>query len=171
MVKTFMRWTFTAHPAVAGSPPAGATILPIQDADLPEIAHIMVDGYRGTIDFEDETDDDALGELRGALTGSNGEPIREAWLLARTGAGEAAAAIATVRWRGMPFISYVFTADACKRNGYAGALIQHAAKALQAAGETELVLFVTVGNPARSLYERIGFVEAPDPAGLENPVV
>jgi predicted GNAT family acetyltransferase len=63
----------------------------------------------------------------------------------------------------MPFISYVFTAASEKRRGYAGALIQRVATDLAAAGEHELVLFVTVGNPARSLYERLGFVEAVDP--------
>ncbi|MEP6843025.1 MAG: GNAT family N-acetyltransferase [Pseudolysinimonas sp.] len=164
MVKTFMRWTFDEHRPSAVTLPPGAMIVQIRDPDLPEIAHIMVDGYRGTIDFEDETDDDALDELRGAVAGSNGEPIRGAWLVARTADGVAAAAIATIRWQGMPFISYVFTADASKRQGYAGALIQQVASALQSAGETELVLFVTVGNPARSLYERLGFVEADAPA-------
>lgn len=163
MVKTFMRWTFAQHPPVTLTLPGGATISAIQDAELPEIARIMVDGYRGSIDFEDETDDDALEELRDAVAGSHGETIRDAWLVARTAEGEAAAAMATIRWRGMPFISYVFTSAAEKRRGYAGSLIQQAASALQATGETELALFVTVGNPARSLYERIGFIEADDP--------
>ena len=163
MVKSFMRWTFAEHPPAAPSFPAGATIAKIQDADLPAVAHLMVDGYRGTIDFEGETDDDALDELRGAVAGGNGETIRDAWLMARTAEGEPAAALATVRWLGMPFISYVFTAASQKRRGHAGALIQQAAVLLAQAGETELVLFVTVGNPARSLYESLGFVEADDP--------
>ncbi len=45
----------------------------------------------------------------------------------------------------------------------AGALIQHAAATLAAAGERELALFVTVGNSARPLYERLGFVAVDDP--------
>ncbi len=163
MVKTFMRWTFDEHPLVTQRLPVGATIAPIHDAERPEIAHLMVAGYRGTIDFDDETDDDALEELRGAIAGANGLPIRDVWLVARTADGEAVAAIATIRWREMPFISYVFTTAAEKRRGYAGALIQHAAATLEAAGESEIVLFVTVGNPARSLYERLGFIEADDP--------
>lgn len=158
-----MRWTFADRAPVATAPPPDATIAPIADADLPEVAHLMVDGYRGTIDFEDETDDDALEELEGAVEGANGPPLREAWLLARTPEGTAASAICCIRWLGMPFISYVFTAADRKGNGYAGALIDHAAAALAAAGETELVLFVTVGNPARALYERLGFVEAEAP--------
>lgn len=158
-----MRLTFDEHPPVALPVPEGATIEQIQDADLPVIAGLMVDGYRGTIDFEDETDDDALDELRGAAAGSNGPVLRGAWLMARAADGSPAAAIAVVRWHEMPFISYVFTAAAKKRRGYAGALIQRVAIELHAAGERELVLFVTVGNPARSLYERLGFVEADDP--------
>ena len=169
MVKSFMRWTFAEHAPVAPSLPVGATIAPIEDAELPAVARLMVDGYRGTIDFEGETDDDALDELRGAVAGGNGETIRDAWLMARTPQSEPAAALATVRWLGMPFISYVFTAATEKRRGYAGALIQHAAVALAAAGETELVLFVTVGNPARSLYESLGFVEARDPEAPPAP--
>ena len=165
-----MRWTFADRAPdaseLATPVPAGATIAPIAEADLPEVAHLMVDGYRGTIDFEDETDDDALEELQGAIAGSNGPTLREAWLLARAPGGAAASAICCIRWLGMPFISYVFSAAAEKGHGYATALIRHAAATLAAAGESELVLFVTVGNPARALYERLGFVaaEAPEEA-------
>ena len=162
-----MRWTFADRvplaPALRIALPAGARIAPIADAELPEVARLMVDGYRGTIDFEDETDDDALEELEGAVEGANGPPLRDAWLLARSPDGTAASAICCIRWLGMPFISYVFTASAEKGHGYAGALIQHAAATLSAAGEHELALFVTVGNPARALYERLGFVEAEAP--------
>ena len=164
MTKTFMLWTFAERPPVAPVPPAGATIEAIRDTDLPAVAQLMVDGYRGTIDSEGETDDDALDELRGAIDGANGETMPDAWLLARTTDGLPASALATIRWRGMPFISYVFTAAAEKGRGYAGALIEQAAGTLAAAGETEFALFVTDGNPARSLYERLGFVEAEVPA-------
>jgi GNAT superfamily N-acetyltransferase len=167
MGKTFMRWTFadgaSAEPELAAVPPAGSSIARITDAELPDVARLMVDGYRGTIDFEGETDDDALEELEGAVAGANGPPLREAWLLSRTPEGTAASAICCIRWRGMPFISYVFTAADQKGRGYAGALIRHAAAALVEGGESELVLFVTVGNPARTLYERLGFVEAEEP--------
>ena len=170
MERTFLRWTFADQapvaPEIAAVLPAGATIAPITEGELPEVAHLMVDGYRGTIDFEDETDDDALEELEGAVEGSNGPPLREAWLLARAPDGTAASAICCIRWLGMPFISYVFTAAAEKGRGYAGALIQQAATTLATAGERELVLFVTVGNPARALYERLGFVVAEDPEEL-----
>jgi len=167
MVKTFMRWTFADRAPTVATLAPGVTIAPIADADLPEVAHLMVDGYRGTIDFEGETDEEALDELQGAIGGSNGQPLRDAWLLARTPDGTAASAICCIRWLGMPFISYVFTAAAEKGRGYAGALIEHAAAALAAESETELALFVTVGNPARALYDRLGFVEgdAPDLAG------
>lgn len=158
-----MRWTFAEHPPTVPTVQKGVPIEPIQDGDLPAVAHLMVDGYRGTIDFEDETDDDALDELQGAIDGANGPVIPAGWLMARSPEGRPAAAIAVVRWRGMPFISYVFTAAADKGRGYAGALVQRVGAELDAAGERELVLFVTVGNPARSLYERLGFVEAVDP--------
>ena len=158
-----MRWTFAEHPPVAPTVPHGARIEPIQDADLAAVAHLMVDGYRDTIDFEGETDDDALEELRGAIAGANGPVIPAGWLLVRSADGAPAAAIAVVRWLDMPFISYVFTAAAEKGRGFAGALIRRVAADLAASGEQELVLFVTVGNPARSLYERLGFVEADDP--------
>jgi ribosomal protein S18 acetylase RimI-like enzyme len=168
MTKSFMRWTFADSPPIAPSLPNGVTIEPIRDADLRVVAHLMVDGYRGTIDFEGETDDDALEELQGAIDGANGPVIRAGWLMARNPEGRPAAAIAVVRWRGMPFISYVFTAAADKGRGHGSALIQRVGTELAAAGEHELVLFVTVGNPARSLYERLGFVEAVDPGADDS---
>jgi GNAT superfamily N-acetyltransferase len=171
VTKTFMRWTFAEHPPIAPTVPNGVTIEPIQDAELPAVAHLMVDGYRDTIDFEDETDDDALDELQGAIDGANGPIIRAAWLMARNPEGRPAAAIAVVRWRDLPFISYVFTAAADKGRGYARALIQRVGADLAAAGERELVLFVTVGNPARSLYERLGFAEAVDPTAVDPAAV
>ena len=158
-----MRWPFADRPPAAPTLLEGVTLDPIRERDLPAVAHLMVDGYRDTIDFEGETDADALDELRGAIAGANGPIVEAGWLMARNPDGDPASAIATVRWLGMPFISYVFTAAAEKGRGYAGALIQQVASDLAAAGETELVLFVTVGNPARALYERLGFVEAADP--------
>src|SRR4051812_14706394 len=82
MTKQFMRWTFASRAPMPAAPPDGITIAPIGGSDLPEVAHIMVEGYRGTIDFEDETDEDALEELTAAITGGNGEPLRPGWLLA-----------------------------------------------------------------------------------------
>lgn len=64
----------------------------------------MVEGYRGTIDFEDETDDDALAELRDAIAGSNGEPLREGWLVARAAAGVAVSAMATILYERLGFV-------------------------------------------------------------------
>ena len=163
MAKTYMHWDFTVRQPVVSRPPTDLTIDAIQDADLPSIAHLMVDGYRGTIDYEGEDDAAALEELQDALGGSGGAALRPAWLVGRGPDGVPASAIATIRWQGMPLISYVFTAAAQKGRGYAGALVQRAAVALAESGETELALFVTVGNPARSLYDRLGFVETDDP--------
>jgi len=63
----------------------------------------------------------------------------------------------------LPFLAFCLTRPDRRRRGLAGGLIGTAARALSAEGHRELHLVVTETNPARALYERLGFRELPDP--------
>ncbi len=56
-----------------------------------------------------------------------------------------------------PFVTDLCVDPAAGGNGIGGALVVEAARRLSAMGRSELILVVTVGNPARRVYERLGF--------------
>jgi hypothetical protein len=43
-----------------------------QPADANALAELMLDAYRGTIDYDDETLEDAMGEVQAYLAGERG---------------------------------------------------------------------------------------------------
>ncbi len=60
------------------------------------------------------------------------------------------------RWRG-PWLMNMFRAPDPTAPGVGAAMLTRALDALRAAGESHLGLAVTVTNPARRVYERLGF--------------
>jgi GNAT superfamily N-acetyltransferase len=131
-------------------------IAEIRDADLPELARLMASAYAGTVDDEGESVEDALAELQKTAGGEYGEPLRDTWLAARVEQGLAGAVLCT-RWRGRPFVAFVFTDHPFTGHGIATRLLAAAAARLRSGGEDELTLWVTAANPAVRLYERLGF--------------
>jgi GNAT superfamily N-acetyltransferase len=75
-------------------------------------------------------------------------------------AGLAAAVIFTW-WDAMPLLAFCLTDPPRWGRGLATGLITQAARDLAAEGHDRIHLVVTDGNPARALYERLGFREAP----------
>lgn len=132
----------------------------ITDERFPSIAELMVEAYTATIDFEDDTVDDALRELSVAAAGEYGEPLRQHWLEVVRDDGSPCAAIICTRLSGIPFVSFTFTSHRDTRRGLATTLVADVATALRDEGETALSLGVTVGNPAERIYERLGFRDA-----------
>ena len=63
------------------------------------------------------------------------------------------------RFAGGPWITDICVDPAAQGRGVGRALLGHAIDRLSAAGEPILGLAVTVGNPARGLYDALGFVE------------
>nr|AYQ74406.1 N-acetyltransferase [Cohnella candidum] len=64
------------------------------------------------------------------------------------------------RNEGWPFISYVAVLPAYRGYGLATAMMKHALSCLHEQGEPLLLLFVTVGNKAKDVYEKLGFWSA-----------
>lgn len=146
-------------------PPPRTPVAPrvITDERFLPIAELMVEAYTATIDFEDDTVDDAVRELSVAASGEYGEPLRQHWLEVVRDDGSPCAAIICTRLSGIPFVAFTFTSHGDTGRGLATTLVADVATALKAEGESSFSLGVTVGNPAERIYERLGFRDAERP--------
>ncbi|NJN53276.1 MAG: GNAT family N-acetyltransferase [Anaerolineae bacterium] len=129
-------------------------------ADTAVLADLMMDAYRGTIDFEGtETWDVAWREVDDFFQGSLGAPLLDcSWLVLVE--DEIAAACLVGMWdeRQRPLLYYVMTAANWKGQGLAGIALQQALQAAANAGYSELYAFITAGNvPSEKLCQRAGF--------------
>jgi len=65
------------------------------------------------------------------------------------------------RVEGWPFVAFAAVLPRCRGRGLATALIRRSLGALHGLAEPLLLLFVTVGNGAETVYEKLGFWPAP----------
>jgi ribosomal protein S18 acetylase RimI-like enzyme len=129
-------------------------------ADRDALARVMLDAYRGTIDYEGETIVEAWAEVDAWL--ASPEPLLDLSLVALEAGGIVGAALLS-RVDGMPFVAYLYTDPAWKRRGIAEGLARTVMTSLAAAGEDRIHLWVTAGNTtAERIYERLGFVDVPE---------
>ena len=144
-------------PASGPAPDIGLPVRHPTTDDAAALASLMLDAYRGTIDFEDDdTLDTARHEVDGYFAPERG-PMPEHSFVAWDD-DIAAAAVLVCRHEEQPFISFVMTAAAHKGRGLATALTQLALASFHAVDEREVHLWVTRGNdPAERIYERLGF--------------
>ena len=131
----------------------------IREDDIPALGELMLAAYRGTIDDEGETLEDAVAEIRGTLDGQYGPLLKDCSFAVEQGDGLVAACLIT--WSDVlraPFLAYSITHPDHQSRGLGAFLIKMSVNALAARGHRELHLVVTEGNqPAQYLYEKIGF--------------
>ena len=140
---------------------------PVRATDAEPLAALLLDAYRGTVDDDGETIDDARREIAALFAGQYGELDTDASEVVRRDGALAAATLIT-RYRDVPFLAFSMTAPAWQRRGLARAGIERAISLLAARDERELRLVVTRANDvAVRLYERIGFQEE---GSIEGPV-
>lgn len=140
-----------ASPSTAPSPDlAVRTVVP---TDLDGLSGLMLDAYRGTIDFEDETYEDAVAEVGTFL---DGDPLLEHSYLAVDGE-EVASAVLVSEYDGQPFIGYVMTRPRYKSQRLARHLVRLAMASLGDEGHTRIALYITEGNtPSERLFAGVG---------------
>ncbi len=127
-------------------------------ADLSALAALMIDSYMGTIDYDGETLEDALGEIQAYFNGASGEPLLDASWLCFDGETLASAILISL-WEGHPLVAYVMTAAAYKGQGLGRALLAQSLKTFQAQGHSQIRAVITEGNtPSEILFQRAGFV-------------
>lgn len=138
-------------------------------ADAEALAGLMLDAYRGTIDFDDETLDDARAEVAGFLAGRNDPPMlecsRAAWF-----DGELAAACLAGWWaaREAPLIAYCLTRAVDKGRGLGTWLLARTLDALVEAGHGAVWAVITDGNlPSQALFRGAGFARVDQGPGGE----
>jgi GNAT superfamily N-acetyltransferase len=127
-------------------------------ADMDAIAALMLDAYRGTIDFEPtDTVDIAREEVARTFAGDAGPLLADASFLAIEGDGVLSASLVT-KFESAPFVAFTMTRADHKGEGLARALLVRSLQALADAGESHVDLEVTAGNmPAEHLYRSLGF--------------
>lgn len=137
------------RPVPAVRPPAAA--------DRDALARLMLDAYRGTIDYDGETIVEARAEVDGWF--ASVEALAAQSLVASE-AGAIVCAVLLSRVDGLPFVAYLYTDPEWKNQGLGEGLMRSVMALLAAAGEARIHLWVTVGNgPAERMYERLGFAE------------
>ena len=148
----------SATPATVGA--VSVDVEPFNTEDVATAASLMVESYRGTVDWEDGDDENvAAAEIRNTIAGDYGTFLPRASLQTRVN-GVVSSQIVCTLFEGTPLIAFVYTDPTHAGRGLATRLIRAAAQALDDDGYAELTLYVTDTNPAVALYEKLGFTRA-----------
>lgn len=138
----------------------------LQAEDAPLLAELMIDSYRGTIDYDGETVDDALSEVNAYLAGERGgQPWLEMSFLAFSNSRLVGACL-TSDWqeRRSPIIAYSMTSADWKNHGIGRHLLIRALKEIDKKGFPEVRAVITEGNtPSESLFLKLGFKKVANP--------
>jgi RimJ/RimL family protein N-acetyltransferase len=130
------------------------TIIP---ADTEALASLMLAAYRETIDYDGETLEDALFQIRGVFQGKFGV-FQDLSSFAIEEEGRLLSATIITLWQGRPLVAFSMTRPEFKNMGMATYLLKSSINALLTFGQKELYLMVTDGNePAQRLCEKVGF--------------
>jgi ribosomal protein S18 acetylase RimI-like enzyme len=127
------------------------------EQDKAELAQLLLDAYRGTIDQEEETIEQAIEELDRTYGGEYG-PFMAAESRVVERDGRLVSATLLTRWQDRPFVAYAITHPQWQRRGLARSSMLSAMHAVQSGGDELLSLVVTLKNePAYALYQSLGF--------------
>ena len=131
-----------------------------QVVDLEDLARLMLDAYKGTIDHDGETYEDALNEVRAYFSGERGGPqlmdCSKVYELRKKIVS--ACLIAESTELQIPIIAYIMTSAEMKRQGLARSLLITTLRGLRDLEYTEAQAVITDGNaPAEQLFIQTGF--------------
>ncbi len=128
-------------------------------SDSKVLGEVMYEAYKGTIDYSDETVEEARTEVEETLKGKYGKTIEDACLLIEENGQVVSAVI--FNWfekKQLPLLTFSMTRASAKGKGHAKNLLKSGLSVLNQAGYSECCLFVTEGNePAISIYKKLGF--------------
>jgi ribosomal protein S18 acetylase RimI-like enzyme len=137
--------------------PPGPRRRRVERSDTAALGELMLAAYRGTVDDEGETREDAVAEIEQALAGSYGPFASDASFAVEGDDGLLGASLVAI-WESRPLLLYLVVHPDAKRRGIGTALLVQTGNALAAKGHPELDLFVTEANePAVGLYRKFGF--------------
>jgi len=124
------------------------------------LADLMLDAYRGTIDFDDETIDDARHEVESYFSGSVGAAwLESSWLVFEEDKLLCASLVSFWNDRNVPLLAYVMTAAEAKGKHLATAAVSRSLQSLIDHRHGEIRAVITEGNtPSEKVFTRLGFV-------------
>jgi ribosomal protein S18 acetylase RimI-like enzyme len=135
----------------------GASSISAEHAEI--LGTLMVEAYRGSIDYDGETVDQSIEEVRETLLGKYGRFIPEASFVVMS-EKRAISAIVFVDFKkeNMPLLAFTMTHPDFKGKGLSKKLIGLSLNQLEKMNFQECCLVVTEGNqPAQGIYEKLGF--------------
>jgi GNAT superfamily N-acetyltransferase len=143
-------------------PPGPIRSRPVRAGDGTALGLLAYAAYRGSVDDNGEHEAWHVADLTSALEDEYGRlltPVSKA-----VPAGNALVAAALFSWwYDLPLLAFCLTHPDHRGRGLATRLVTHAAHDLASEGHETMHLAVTESNPARALYERLGFRETPLP--------
>lgn len=132
----------------------------IGESHVSLLGPLMHSSYRDTIDYEGETPDQCLQEMKDTIQGKYGPFVPEASFVVKY-KNQAVSAILITVWKGHPLVAYTMTDKNFQGKGLGKYLLGKSISSLANSKWAELFLVVTEGNEtAEKLYERVGFKKA-----------
>ena len=138
---------------------AGLKLRRPAQGDAEALGELLLDAYRGTIDYEGEDLAAATGVVRDFFAGKEYPPDIAASVVAWRGPTPAAfCMIAEWQARSCRFVEYVATRSGEKRRGVGRLVLGESLRRLSRAGHPEVRAVITLGNTASdALFRRLGF--------------
>ena len=131
--------------------------------DIEALGELMLSAYRGTLDDEGETPEQACDEVRRFFDRASGPAEKSASIVAEHN-GTPVCASLCCQWDGGgqvpagPLIAYVVTTPTHQRRGLGGSAVARSLRALAQAGHTRIYAVITDGNhPSEATFRRLGF--------------
>jgi RimJ/RimL family protein N-acetyltransferase len=137
-----------------GIPKHEDRVRPVIAGDAFQLASLMLDAYRDTIDYDDENLDDAVAEIDSYL--HKRRPLLDMSRVVVEDDEIVAGVLLSASDEG-PFIDYVMTSASHKGRGLGALVTRHALAALAADGHAKVVFYITEGNePSERLFSSLG---------------
>lgn len=143
-----------------GAEPVSSSVRSVTPEHLDALARLMLDAYKGTIDYDGEDLADAISEVRRFLESETSLLDRS---LAIEQDGTLVTAILVSASEGQPFIEYVMTLPTHKNQGFGRLVTSIALRRLAVDGYDRAILYITEGNVAsEALFRSVGAVIVDD---------
>lgn len=150
---------------VANDPQAGLSWRNPAGTDKQLLADLMLASYRGTIDYDDETIEDALKEVESWYSSISDQPWhRYSWLALMENELTCACLIDFWQERNAPLIAYVMTDPRWKGKHLATAALLRSLQTLADDQYSQVRAVITEGNlPSEKIFTRAGFIKRLEP--------
>jgi GNAT superfamily N-acetyltransferase len=156
------RLRMLARLADVPAPPGPIASRPVREGDGPALGVLAYAAYHGSVDDNGQHEAWHVADLTSALEDEYGRLMTPVSRAVPDG-NELVAATLFTWWYDLPLLAFCLTHPDHQGRGLATRLVTRAARELAAEGHEAMHLAVTATNPARALYERLGFREAPRP--------